>query len=90
VGAALPSPAGEASPRNLAHLLAAIRQEGIPAVFVEPQFNADLLESLADEAGVRLCTLYSDTLDDRVPTYVEMMRFNANELVRRLGGTGGG
>lgn len=89
VGAVLPSPAGDASPRDLAHLLTTIRQEGIPAVFVEPQFNADLLDGLAAEAGVSVCTLYSDALDGQVQTYIELMRFNANELARCLGGTNG-
>jgi hypothetical protein len=33
-----------------------------------------------------VCILYSDALDDEVTTYVEMMSFNADELVRCLGG----
>jgi len=48
------------------------------------------LEQVADETGVQVCILYSDALDDRVTTYVEMMRFNAGELARCLGGAAGG
>lgn len=86
VGAVVASPGGDLSPADIAHLLASIRDQGIPAVFVEPQFNSQVLTRLADDAGVQVCTLYSDALDERVQSYIDMMRFNAAELVRCLGG----
>lgn len=42
------------------------------------------------DAGVQVCPLYGDTLDEGAPTYLDMMRFNANSLARCLGGTPGG
>lgn len=85
------SPGQEPSPQDLADLVRAIEEEEVPAVFVEPQVEAQgqLLRQAAEEAGVQVCTLYSDSLDNRVRSYIEMMRFNVEELVRCLGGGGG-
>jgi len=82
------SPGQDPSPRDIADLTNAIKDQGVPAVFTEPQIGADsrLLEQIAADAGVQVCTLYSDTLTDDVPTYIDMMRFNADELLRCLGG----
>jgi manganese/zinc/iron transport system substrate-binding protein len=63
-----------------------IREQGVRAVFAESGFTSELLTQAAKRAGVEVCTLYSDTLDSKVTTYIEMMRFNADELVRCLGG----
>ncbi|OGO52480.1 MAG: hypothetical protein A2148_04745 [Chloroflexi bacterium RBG_16_68_14] len=79
------------SPREIADLTKAIENQSVPAVFGEPQIGPQtrLLEQIADDTGVEVCTLYSDTLDDRLPTYIDMMRFNADELLRCLGDQGG-
>ena len=79
------------SPRDIADLTKAIGDERVRAVFGEPQIGPEtrLLEQIADDAGAAVCTLYSDALDDRAPTYIDMMRFNADELLRCLGGQGG-
>ena len=68
------------SPREIADLTRAIENQSVPAVFGEPQIGPQtrLLEQIADDTGVEVCTLYSDTLDDRFPTYIDMMRFNAD------------
>jgi ABC-type Zn uptake system ZnuABC Zn-binding protein ZnuA len=82
------SPGQEPSPEDVADLARAIEDEGVPAVFREPQIDAEgrILEQAAKDAGVQVCTLYSDSLDDKVKTYIEMMRFNADEIARCLGG----
>lgn len=87
-----PSPSREASPADIADLARIIRDTGVPAVFVEPQVESEgrILEQLAADVGVQVCTLYSDSLDDKVRSYLEMVRFNADELVRCLGGEAGG
>lgn len=86
------SPGQEPSPADVADLGRAIRDVGVPAVFVEPQVGSEgrVLEQVAADSGVQVCTLYSDALGDEVRSYVEMMRFNADELVRCLGGVAGG
>lgn len=82
------SPGQDPSPRDIADLTNDIKDQGVPAVFTEPQISADsrLLEQIAADAGAKACTLYSVTLTDDAPTYIDMMRFNADELLRCLGG----
>lgn len=39
--------------------------------------TTNVLNELAQDAGTRVCQLYSDTLDDEAPHYADMMRANA-------------
>ncbi len=89
-GFVVPSPGQDPSPRDIADLTQAIKEQGAPAVFVEPLTGADttLLEQIAADANVQVCTLHSDTLSEDVPTYIDMMRFNADQLLRCLGDAG--
>lgn len=84
----LPTPVSteEPSPRRIEELEAVLRAQAVPAIFAEKGFESNLLREAASRAGVEVCYLYSDTLDDAVTTYVEMMEFNAAEMVRCLGG----
>jgi len=86
------SPGGDPSPEDIAEIAAVLQGQGVPAVFAEPQVHEEgaILEQAADDAGVEVCVLYSDSLDDTVTSYIELMRFNADELARCLGGAGGG
>jgi len=60
-------------------------------VFSEPQIDAEseTLQQVAADTGAEVCTLYSDALDDEVSSFIEMMRFNADEIERCLGAAGG-
>jgi ABC-type Zn uptake system ZnuABC Zn-binding protein ZnuA len=89
VGFVAASPGQEPSAQEVADLAQAIDDEGVPAVFTEPQFSARILELAADDAGVDVCVLYSDAFSDQVKSYVDLMRFNARELARCLAGTSG-
>jgi ABC-type Zn uptake system ZnuABC Zn-binding protein ZnuA len=84
----LPTPVSteEPSPRRVEEWADLIREQGVRAIFAEQGFTSELLSQAARRADVEVCTLYSDALDDEVTTYVEMMNFNAEELVRCLGG----
>jgi manganese/iron transport system substrate-binding protein len=84
-------PGQESSPQDVADLTVALKDQGVPAVFTEPQIEGanKILESAASDAGVQVCTLYSDSLDGRVQTYLDLARFNAGELARCLGGSSG-
>src|SRR5262249_33010295 len=74
-----------ASARDVAQIIAQIRAQKIPAVFLENVTDPRLLARIAHESGARISgTLYSDALTDAngpAPTYVEMMRHNVKELV---------
>jgi ABC-type Zn uptake system ZnuABC Zn-binding protein ZnuA len=89
VGFVAASPGQEPSAQEVSDLANAISDEHVPAVFTEPQFSARILDLAADDAGVDACVLYSDAFSDEVESYVDLMRFNARELVRCLGGTSG-
>lgn len=84
-----PNPAIEPSPRDVIALRRTLENLQLPAVFVEPtqQASADVIREAADSLGVAVCPIYGDTLDDAVPTYLDLMRFNAHSLNRCLGST---
>jgi ABC-type Zn uptake system ZnuABC Zn-binding protein ZnuA len=84
VSAFVTGSAGEVTPEKVVSVMKVIKAEGIPAVFAEPQFRQDVLEQAARDTGIRVGTIYSDTLDDMLPTYIEMMRFNAKSLAEHL------
>jgi manganese/iron transport system substrate-binding protein len=84
VGVVLRSPGREPSAQEVAELVTQIRVQRIPTVYTEPQFNARILELAARDAGVQVRTLYSDTLDSQVSTYLELMRYNVRSLVDGL------
>jgi len=85
VGVVILSPGREPSPQEVAQLVERIRQEGVPAVFVEPQFNPKLAQTIAQEAGVRVLELYSDAAPTGLD-YLGMMRQNVTNVVEGLRG----
>lgn len=79
----------EASAQDVAGLIKQMRAEGISAVFVENITDSRLLEQIANETGASIGgTLYPGALsgpDGPAPTYLDMMRHNANALAQSLG-----
>jgi zinc/manganese transport system substrate-binding protein/manganese/iron transport system substrate-binding protein len=86
VGVVVPSPGQEPSAQAVADLVRTLDDEGIPAVYKEPQFNAEVLERAASEAGVRVLDLLSDAYGDGVDSYIGLMEFNIAQLTEGLGG----
>ncbi len=84
----MPNPAAEPSARQVEQLTETIANLDVPAVFVEPnlQARASVLRQVAEDQGVAVCTLHGDALPQDAPTYIDMMRQNAAELSRCLGG----
>lgn len=80
----------EASAADVASLIRQIREKRAAAVFAENIADARLVEQIAAEAGLVIGgTLYSDALspaDGSAPTYVDMMRHNADTLVTAMKG----
>ncbi len=75
------------SARELAALEDAIRQAGVPAIFVGRTVNPSLAERVAADTGVRLVFLYTGSLsapDGPAPTYLEWMRYNVTAIVNAL------
>jgi ABC-type Zn uptake system ZnuABC Zn-binding protein ZnuA len=83
VGVVITSPGREPGAQELAQLADEIREVGVPAVFIEPQFNPSLAEAIADEAGVEVHTIYSDTPPEDAG-YLDMMELNIERVVEGL------
>ena len=75
---------GEVSPGRVVEILDQVREQGIPAVFAEPQFRSDVLDNAAQEAGIQTGIIYSNVLDGEAASYVDMMVFNARSLAKLL------
>jgi len=96
VAAVLPPGAGqEPSAADVAAIVEAVREAAVPAVYAEPQFDAGVLELVAEESGARVLTLYSGAFDTEeggaadapaIGDYEAMMRANAAALLDGLGG----
>lgn len=88
-GFVAPNPGVEPSVADRVRLQATLTDLRIPAVFLEPNLarTRSTLRTAAEDAGVRVCPLYGDTLDANAPTYIDMMRFNAYSLASCLGDT---
>jgi zinc/manganese transport system substrate-binding protein len=82
--------AADPSAGELAEIIETIQAAGIPAVFIENIANPDLMERIAQEAGVELApSLYTDALGEAGSdgdTYLNMMRYNTRVLAEALGG----
>ena len=78
-----PSDASDVTPGAIVKVLDQIKSEGIPYVFVEPQFRSQVVAQAARDAGIGVATI--NALPNRdYPTYLEMMRANANSLADHL------
>ncbi|MGE4374061.1 MAG: metal ABC transporter substrate-binding protein [Xanthobacter sp.] len=92
-GVAFISPEGvstesEASAKDVARIIRQIKEDKIPAVFIENVSDPRLMERIAKETGAKVGgALYSDALsDDKGPanTYIELIRFNTKALTNAL------
>lgn len=87
VGVVLENPEAEPGSREVAEVVRTIEEEEVPVVFTEPQFNSGLADTIAQEAGVEVRELYTDTLieDGAANTYEAMMRTNIDRISEALG-----
>jgi zinc/manganese transport system substrate-binding protein len=78
----------EASAKDVAKIIRQIRQEKIPAVFMENITDHRLLDQIASETGAKIGgELYTDALspsDGPAPTYLDMFRHNIGTLTAAL------
>ena len=86
-GYVVASPGKEPSAKAMADLARRIKEEQVPAVFAEADYNPKLLEVLAREAGVTVITdLYDDSLSAGPPadSYLTLMRHDVTTIVTAL------
>jgi manganese/iron transport system substrate-binding protein len=89
VGTLIPSlsTAAEPSAQALAALQDQLNREKVPAIFVGTTVNPRLAEQLAQDLGIQVVTLYSDSLsatDGPAATYLDFMRYNVDAIVNAL------
>ena len=76
------------SAKDMAKIIAQIKRQKIPAVFMENITDPRLMQQIAKETGAKIGgTLYSDALSDvdgPAATYIDMMRNNIRELTKAL------
>jgi zinc/manganese transport system substrate-binding protein len=90
VGAVVPggSTLAEASAADREALLEVLAELEVPVIFTENVVPDDLAGSISEAAGrdVALVPLVSDALDDDAPTYLDLVRVNADRIVGHLAG----
>jgi zinc/manganese transport system substrate-binding protein len=78
----------DASARDIAWIIRAIREQNIPALFFENAVDPRLVKRIAAETGARIGgTLFSDALTappGPAATYLDMMRHNIREIADAL------
>ena len=87
VGIILANVGQEPSAADLGRLVDTVRAAGVKAVFSEAQFNPQLAQTLADEAGISkvVTTLYNDALGPApADTYLGMMRYDLDSIAAAL------
>ncbi len=89
VGSVVPSLSTLASPsaQELAALQSQIAQEGVKAIFVDTTVNPDVAAQIAADTGATIVPLYTGSLSDTAgpaPTYIDMMRYDAAQIVAAL------
>lgn len=78
----------EAQTSDVIRLGRVIKESGVPAVFIETTVNPKLLEQIAEDNQVTIGgSLYSDSIggkDSEAPTYLDMLKFNTDTIVKAL------
>ena len=78
----------EASAKDVARIIAQIKRQKIPAIFMENISDPRLLKRIADETGAKAGgTLYSDALTDQkgpAPSYIDLIRHNLKQIAAAL------
>lgn len=77
-----PGPGAEPSIQQRERLRRTIEDLGVPALYTEHGIltRTPILKQVGTETGVRVCELYSDTLDEAAPHYADMMKRNAETI----------
>jgi ABC-type Zn uptake system ZnuABC Zn-binding protein ZnuA len=92
IGTVIPSVSTDAAPtaRELARLVDALKAAGARAIFLEIGGNPQLARQVAEETHIPVVTeLFTHSLspaDGPAPSYIEMMRYDVNQIVGALSG----
>lgn len=67
-------------PQSLVNLAKAMKAQGVKVIFAEPQFSSAEAKVLAEATGSRVRRIYSDAFDERVSTYLDLIRANGKAV----------
>ncbi|OGN74454.1 MAG: hypothetical protein A2X25_06090 [Chloroflexi bacterium GWB2_49_20] len=90
VGTIIPSVSSESVPtaRQLISLIDRIRASDVRAIFMETGANLNLAGQIAGETSAIIVTdLHTESISDAngpAPTYIDMMKYNVNQIVNAL------
>lgn len=85
IGIVVDNPDTEVSAMGMVDLLKVVEESGVNVVFSEPQIQVGELDVLADEGDVEIAVLLTDSFSDDADTYIELMEFNRDQIVKYLG-----
>lgn len=78
----------QATPKQIQNVIQQVRQQKIPAIFCESTVSADAQKQVARETGAKFSgVFYVDSLtppDGVAPTYLGLLTYNINTLVKGL------
>lgn len=80
------NPESEPTARDLGRLVQLLKQQARPVIFTEPQVNIGkrYVHTLAQETQAKTYVLYSDSFDQTITSYLELMEHNCATLVEAL------
>ncbi|MYD16732.1 MAG: hypothetical protein F4W99_06265 [Chloroflexi bacterium] len=70
------------SAEALAELIELIEHEGVETIFHEPQFDASIIDTVADESGAKRGIIWSQPTEDN-PTYIGILVGNARAIAEQ-------
>jgi len=76
------SPGKEPSPKHIAKIIKEIKRIGSSVIFVEPQFNPKIAETVARECNAKIVLLDPIGGQKGKETYVDLMRYNISAMER--------
>ncbi len=91
VGTIIPSVSTGSSPsaQQLAELVDQMKAAGATAIFLETGSNPELADQLSSETGIKvvydLYTHSTSAADGPAPTYIDLMKYNVDQMVNALG-----
>ncbi len=74
---------GDVSPDDIVSVLELVQSRGLPAIFAEPQFSDDAVAQVARDGNIQVGAVRS-LPDAEYPSYIDMMRANADSLADLL------
>jgi zinc transport system substrate-binding protein len=84
VGAFQPSPGQEPTPQELAELQKSVSDNGVKALFTEPQLSKDIIEPFASDVNLPVYILDPMGGIDNRQSYIDLIKYNVDTIYQAL------